>query len=91
MTVGWLGCHFGCHPLTRFRTLSTDLDAPVYQLIVSCHLLAILPTLRTQVGTEAADPIVKRRLTKHVVNRGRAHLCTVHQEANVIGGSMAPP
>jgi hypothetical protein len=77
MAVGQLGCRVGRHPLTRFGTLSTQLHALLDQLIGSSYLFTILSALPTQLGTEATDSVMKRRLPKHEINRGRAHLCTV--------------
>lgn len=77
MAVGRLRCRFGRHTLARFSTLSTHLDTLLDQLVVPCYLFATLSTLLAQVGTEAADPVMKRGLPKHVVDSGRAHLCTV--------------
>ena len=77
MAVGRLGCCLGRHMLTRLSTLSTQLNTLLYHLIVPCYLFAILSTLLTQIGTEVADSVMKRGLPKHVIDCGRAHLCTV--------------
>jgi hypothetical protein len=88
--IGRLRSRCGRHPLTRFRTPSTQLDALLKQLIVSCHWQAVLSALPTQLGTEPANPIVERRLPQHVVDGGCAHLRTVHQHANAVGRRMSP-
>lgn len=79
MVGGRLCCHFGRHTLTRFRTLSTHLNALLYHLIISCQLFTILSALLTQVGTEAAYSVMKRGFPKHVIDRGRTHLCAVQK------------
>jgi hypothetical protein len=89
-SVGRLCSRFERHPLAGFRTPSTHLDALLEQLIVSCYLQAILTALFTELSTKAADSIVKRRLPQHVIDRSRAHLRTIHQDTDAIGGRVAP-
>lgn len=72
-----LCCRFGRHTLTRFSTLSTHLNTLLYHLIVPRYLFAVPSTLFTQIGTQAADTVMKRGLPKHVIDSDRAHLCAV--------------